>query len=171
MLIAIDGLSQCEDKRGQNQLLQALFTKFDSLQRPIKILISSRPTYSVRGSLDVLGLKQDDFHTLGDSLEDRRDITRFLRSSLRNISLDARMLNISDTSDSWPSNDTLEKLVDLASGHFSVAAAVVAFLEQSFDDPEELLADILGGQSEAFQQLHSEYLADMDRAKEILPEQ
>ncbi|TFK64013.1 hypothetical protein BDN72DRAFT_881772 [Pluteus cervinus] len=171
VLIVIDGLDQCSNKMEQTDLLRALLAKPESLQRSVKILISSRPTHHIRADLEVFGLHQEDFHTLDDSPEDRRDMTQFLRSSLRRISLHSQVVMElpPNPDDNWPPDDTMEKVVNLASGQFSVAAAVVAFLEPPYRDPQTTLAAILAGRTQAFRQLHLEYLTDMDQAKKDIP--
>ncbi|TFK64006.1 hypothetical protein BDN72DRAFT_728148, partial [Pluteus cervinus] len=120
-VIILDGLDECENKEEQLHLLQLLALQVSPLA---KFIITFRPTLHIQKLLQRLDLNAECLIYLGDSQEDRHDIQQFLRSSFREIS---RAKALTSGNGDWPSDDAQEKLVNMASGQFRFAAAVIKF--------------------------------------------
>ncbi|TFK64009.1 hypothetical protein BDN72DRAFT_289828 [Pluteus cervinus] len=164
LVIVLDGLDECQNKDEQVQFLQLLFTTQAPL---VKIIITFRPASHIRKVLPSSVLHSECFITLGNSPDDQHDIREFLQYSFQKISNEI-VLEMGGNGD-WVSDTVREKLVDMASGQFSFAAAVLSFIDGAFANPRTLLEDVLACRSQAVRPLDSAYLTDMQRLMADIP--
>ncbi|CAE6471887.1 unnamed protein product [Rhizoctonia solani] len=83
IVVVIDALDECKDKKSTGELLQILFTK--TLELPIKFVISSRPELEIRGPMIEYG-DQTTLEVVLHELHEQvvnRDIERYLLSSAK----------------------------------------------------------------------------------------
>ncbi|TFK59079.1 hypothetical protein BDN72DRAFT_742045, partial [Pluteus cervinus] len=125
-IIVIDGLDECHDIDRQGQLLREILQSVRQLQPSVKFLISCGPERHLRSIFEEYNLPDSSCIRLGQSPEDNDDIRTFLRGSFDQICQKRRKENtMSVMVGQWPSNEDIEKLVDMASGQFIFAADVL----------------------------------------------
>ncbi|RXW19596.1 hypothetical protein EST38_g6258 [Candolleomyces aberdarensis] len=151
--IIIDGLDECEaeqyhdtasaasrgtkpgrtNAQDQLEILQVLRTASSDPSFPFRIVIASRPERVFREFFDPES-NHASFSPKLDLHEDynaEADIALFLKAHLNRI---RRRYNLSS---SWPPPETIETLVENASGQFIYAATVIRFLDESPHAPPD----------------------------------
>ncbi|XP_006463168.1 hypothetical protein AGABI2DRAFT_207816, partial [Agaricus bisporus var. bisporus H97] len=126
VLIAIDGLDECNDCRMQLELLRLISDLcINYPSSPLVWLIASRPEQHIASFFsqpDVAPVYEKE-EMVVDSYEARADVERFLRDGLTEIK------NRSDSVDSrWPEEQDLWKLANAAGGLFAYADTVVRYI-------------------------------------------
>ncbi|KAJ2916577.1 hypothetical protein MD484_g3858, partial [Candolleomyces efflorescens] len=157
-LILIDGLDECigtsdttlhpmpadvDDRRHQAEdrqaeLLTAIKNSMLNNNLPFRVFIASRPEWAIRTALGPGGyLRQVAYHiALSDKYDATEDMRRYLRRRLEDIGL-----QIGDSQ--WFSEDTIETLVQAASGQFVYVATVYKYISERRSSPTERLKIIL----------------------------
>ncbi|KDR81210.1 hypothetical protein GALMADRAFT_24372, partial [Galerina marginata CBS 339.88] len=125
-LIIIDGLDECDNAQERGNVLQAIFQSIRRQSLPLVFLIVSRPEVDIFSYFNSpsaasiwTGLALD------DSYYPSADIRLFLHEKLGEIKQTHRLANFMPPS--WPSNDTVETIVERSSGQFIYASTVVKF--------------------------------------------
>ncbi|TFK16717.1 hypothetical protein FA15DRAFT_761338 [Coprinopsis marcescibilis] len=142
--IFIDGIDECQGEEHQSHLLRVFEGLVLKSQLPLKLCFSSRPEFAVRSAISEDGhLTQTKLLYLIELSEHdaRADIHRTLQRRLREIgkhSEDPRA-----TSDTWPSQEDLDTLVENSSGQYIYAATVIKFLSDRRRSPVKRMEAIL----------------------------
>ncbi|EKM75183.1 hypothetical protein AGABI1DRAFT_132534 [Agaricus bisporus var. burnettii JB137-S8] len=142
VLIAIDGLDECNDYRMQLELLRLISDLcINYPSSPLVWLIASRPEQHIASFFsqpDVAPVYEKE-EMVVDSYEARADVERLLRDGLTEIK------NRSDSVDSrWPEEQDLWKLANAAGGLFAYADTVVRYIgDVNVGSPASQLSKVL----------------------------
>jgi hypothetical protein len=143
-LIIIDGLDECNDSQTQVAILEAISCSFPKHKLPIIFLVVSRPEVDLvssfngkeplrfihrRLALDHTYHPDDDIHLFFSDKFKHIRCTHRLRSTIPNP---------------WPTEESLETLVEKSSGQFIFAATIVRFVESNRHRPAARLDVVLG---------------------------
>lgn len=141
-VVIIDAFDECTDAAA---LLEALDRYKDELG-PLKFFFTGRPNIEeIILSLDLFTDVYDIDMNKIDPVEAKDDIDAFLRKRLSGIARARRFV-------SWPSDNDLEALVELADGLFIFAATAVKFLSRKGAfSPKKQLARLLSTTSPALE--------------------
>ncbi|KDR74795.1 hypothetical protein GALMADRAFT_30904, partial [Galerina marginata CBS 339.88] len=127
-IVVIDGLDECEDRKSQVKILEAISKSLQQHYLPLIFLITSRPEPDIRGAFGFGYLSQvSTRNPLDDNYLPSEDIRLFLRdkfSEIRNSHPFHAQIPAT-----WPSEGTLRTLVDKSSGQFIYASTVVKFVK------------------------------------------
>jgi WD40 repeat protein len=141
LVLMIDAMDECaDDNRGRpgGELLPLLLRGLLRLSGRVKLLLTSRAEPEIRLMFDsaVLGSQHTviQLHDL-DSAVVRSDIRTYLTRSFANIVTARPDLSLG----SWPSNEDIDILVDLADVLFVFAATVVRFTDTPRHNPRSRL--------------------------------
>lgn len=143
-LVIIDGLDECGDAAMQTSILQAIAKAFSACKLPLKFLVASRPemhltsTFNSRWINPILARL-----ALDDNFLPEDDIRRFLQDSFDEIR-ETHPLSSLIRGPTWPSADTIERLVQKSSGQFIFASTVIKFIASTRRLPTASLDIILG---------------------------
>ena len=159
-LFVIDGLDECNDIQAQIAILHAISHSLHKYNLPILFLVVSRPEQHIVTLFN--SFKPLKFiHrrlALDDSYEPDSDIYLFFSDKFEEIK-DTHPLR-STIPTSWPTEQSLEKLVRKSSGQFIYAATVIRFVESHRHRPTRRLEIILGidpGDNNPFVELDALY--------------
>ncbi|KAF7763848.1 hypothetical protein Agabi119p4_8385 [Agaricus bisporus var. burnettii] len=142
VLIAIDGLDECNNYRMQLELLRLISDLcINYPSSPLVWLIASRPEQHIASFFsqpDVAPVYEKE-EMVVDSYEARADVERFLRDGLTEIK------NRSDSVDSrWPEEQDLWKLANASGGLFAYADTVVRYIGGvNVGSPASQLSEVL----------------------------
>ena len=143
-LIIIDGLDECMDSQAQVAILNAISHSFSKHNLPIIFLVVSRPEPNIVVSFNTdQPLKS--IHRrfpLDNSYQPYDDIRLFFSDKFEHIRLNHPLRSTIPIS--WPTQQSLEMLVEKSSGQFVYAATVVRFVESNHHRPSARLNIILG---------------------------
>ncbi|KAJ7759288.1 hypothetical protein B0H14DRAFT_2634457 [Mycena olivaceomarginata] len=130
VVLVIDGLDECEGHTVQREILH-LIASIPGL----RIVIASRPEPQIRDTFE-----DESFRGLLHSInieQSFEDIRIYLRDEFSRIHRDhSAMRNIPAP---WPSQDTLEALVENSAGHFVFAVTVIEFVDDQYLHPSTQL--------------------------------
>ena len=155
-LVIIDGLDECHDKATQQSILRLLCELITVHNLPLRFLIGSRPESHIRASFD-----QESLYTitrrvvLDEKFNPGRDIWVFLQHGFAKICADNSIM--SRVEQPWPSEGTIDLLVQRSSGQFIYAATVLKFVGADFCSPTKQLALVLKPDLTAFSDLDQLY--------------
>ncbi|KAF4609774.1 hypothetical protein D9613_012056 [Agrocybe pediades] len=136
ILIVIDGLDECVERRSQQEILEVLSDS--EYAKMIPILIASRPEAEITSSFDSMNMK--DTHTrlaLDYEYQTRADIKLYLHDSFEKIKSNHPFRRY--LSSSWPDDKLLATLLDKSSGQFIYAASVVKYVGSIRHRPDHRL--------------------------------
>ncbi|KAF6760446.1 hypothetical protein DFP72DRAFT_882211 [Ephemerocybe angulata] len=140
MVVAVDGFDECRDPRERAHLLRLIRTLTTSIQRFV-VIIASRPEFDIRTAFQTKPFV---------------DITRFLRlqdydgtSDIRDFFCD-ELCRIRETHpakdsipESWPTEATLNVLIDKSSGCYIYPATVIKHVDNPRRNPIVLLEEVI----------------------------
>jgi hypothetical protein len=180
-IIIIDALDECivdDAGRPGGELLLLLVRQLMQLGGRLRLLLTSRGEIPIQDMFRELStvaptvIKLQDL----DTVVVRTDITTYLTHSFTQIRVEQLKL----AADSWPSAESLEKLVELSGLLFIYAATAVRFVRNRNFDPRLRLTQLLGQERQSagvspYQQLDALYrqilndaVKDPDGDEEIL---
>ncbi|KAJ2923765.1 hypothetical protein H1R20_g13328, partial [Candolleomyces eurysporus] len=165
-----DDRRQAEDR--QAELLAAIKHCIVDSNLPFRVFIASRPEWAIRTALKPGGhLRQVAYHIeLSDKYDASGDMRRYLQRRFKDIGL-----QIGDPQ--WFSEDTIQTLVQAASGQFIYVATVYKYITERRGSPVERLKVILAwtphdGQVvrpfEALDRLYASILSSAKKAYEAV---
>ncbi|KAI9766763.1 MAG: hypothetical protein M1839_004767 [Geoglossum umbratile] len=140
LVLVIDALDECENEDDIQTIVNLLSEAKLLRTVRLRILITSRPEIPIRQSFDkVPDTEHHDFvlHDISRSIVDH-DIRVFIRYRFGAIR-EERMFDLE-----WPSEETVEALVEHASGLFIWAATACRFIKDGGRFTEKRLSTILG---------------------------
>ncbi|KAJ2935724.1 hypothetical protein H1R20_g1370, partial [Candolleomyces eurysporus] len=129
-LIVVDGLEECEDKRGVEEFIDhmlAFFEKHPSI--PLRIFIASRVEQHIRERLEtdpgVMVGNLDNYSAL-------KDIEKFLEASFQMAAKRDRVIRAYVSArGEWPTKSDMHALVKHVGGSFVLASTIFKFIVQS----------------------------------------
>ncbi|CAA7266831.1 unnamed protein product [Cyclocybe aegerita] len=171
-LIIIDGLDECQSPNIQCYIIDTLTKSLQNVPINLKIFIASRPEIHIcdafEGVSDHAIIERLDLSMHVD--EANADIRCFLENSFQKIKLTHPLRR--DIPPSWPSRDTIEKLIQKSSGQFIYASTVVKYSQSLRHLPTQRLKIVLGlGSAPAnhspYEQLDALYTHILENASDV----
>ena len=180
-LVVIDGLDECDDPQVQCELLRVAAKATKSLQRPFRIIITSRPESHIMHTID----QEPIFRSINSVVLDlgernaTHDIVTFLTHEFEEIKRSHPLACLGHFADSWPGRDIILEIARKASGQFVYPSVVMKYVQSIKHDPELRLNIILGidqnpNDDNPFSQLDALYehilssAQDVDLMKQVL---
>ncbi|KAF7972468.1 hypothetical protein HWV62_17884 [Athelia sp. TMB] len=139
ILIVIDALDESGTVAERERLLKVLSEGVSKLPHFIRLLIVSRPERDIAEHMTNDTVRPEELKV--DPTTSRADIAMFIRSRLNEV----RNRNVSyfpDALESWPGNDDINGLVNLASGHFIWAHTACRMIGTD-GNPKDNLEDLI----------------------------
>ncbi|KAJ2916681.1 hypothetical protein MD484_g3741, partial [Candolleomyces efflorescens] len=127
-LIVIDGLDECEDKRGVEELIDHMIDFFEKHPTtPLRIFIASRVEQHIRERLEVDGVLLNDL----DSYVPDEDIKRFLQISFQRVAKRDRVIRayVREHGE-WPTVPDMDLLIRHIGGSFVLASTMFKYIVQ-----------------------------------------
>ncbi|KAJ6543274.1 hypothetical protein DFH09DRAFT_1173782 [Mycena vulgaris] len=140
VVIVIDGLDECAGNDVQQEILRVIGNAVSRERLPILFLIASRPESHINETLADPPL--DTTHWPLNIEESFEDVRIYLKAEFDRIHREHRTM--AAVPYPWPSSQIVDHLVDISSGYFIYAAAVVKFIDDKQFRPKERLNIILG---------------------------
>lgn len=142
VVVTIDGLDECDDRKIQVRIVELSFSVFRSRDLPLKILITSRPELEITSSFysqppNVLARV-----ALDEDYRSNEDVRCFLTDKFYDIKTQHPLR--SHIPEGWPPTDSLSTVVRRSSGQFIYAATVVKYVESPRHRPVHRLEIVLG---------------------------
>jgi hypothetical protein len=127
-LIVIDGLDECEDKRGVEEFINHILNFFEEHPIiPLRIFIASRVEQHIRNHLETDGVVLGNL----DSHSAKGDIKTFLEVSFATVAKKDRVVKAYvRTHGSWPTKSDKRKLVKHINGSFVLASTMFKYIVQ-----------------------------------------
>lgn len=122
IILIIDGLDECEDKKKQQQILGALRTLIQEDDSPFIVLVASRAEPHLVMSFNKLGTLVGSIF-LNNKYTPRDDIHHFVTSKSDEIKGAHHLAHTLDSC--WPAETDLDAITDKSSGQFIYAATVM----------------------------------------------
>ncbi|RXW16658.1 hypothetical protein EST38_g9195 [Candolleomyces aberdarensis] len=125
-VIVIDGLDECEDKRGVEEFIDHILDFFEKYPTiPLRVFIASRVEQHIRTRLET------DKVVLGnlDSHSARNDIEKFLQASFQIAAERNRVVKAYiGARGPWPTQSNMDKLVNHIGGSFVLASMIFKYI-------------------------------------------
>ncbi|KAK7042824.1 hypothetical protein R3P38DRAFT_3449524 [Favolaschia claudopus] len=151
LVIAIDGLDECEGEKPQESLLRALGNAYNDWKSHLTILIASRPEAHLQSVF------KEPCLALARRLEIRGsedDVRTYLVDQFQHIQTTHKSLPMAPMV--WPGDEIVEWLVQQSSGHFIYASTIVKFIDDHNWNPKRRLNLILGTTENPISSLNTE---------------
>ncbi|RXW11843.1 hypothetical protein EST38_g14012 [Candolleomyces aberdarensis] len=127
-IIVIDGLDECEDKRGAEEFIDHMLDFYEEYPDiPLRIFLAGRVEQHIRERLetDVVRLGNLDSHSA------RKDIERFLEASFQIAAKRDRVIRAYVRArGSWPTQLDMDKLIEHINGSFVLASTMFKYIVQ-----------------------------------------
>ncbi|KAJ2927661.1 hypothetical protein H1R20_g9437, partial [Candolleomyces eurysporus] len=134
-IIVIDGLDECEDKRGVEELIDHMFDFFERHPTiPLRVFISSRVEQHIRARLEIDGVRLSDL----DSYGTRDDIKKLLEASFHAVAKRDRVIRAYvQAHGQWPTKSDMDRLMQHIGESFVLASLIFKFIMHpaAEDDP------------------------------------
>ena len=143
ILIAIDGLDECDKHEIQCDLIRIIAEAIPQLPLPFRFLIACRPESHIMDTLNHhYSLKAIDVRRFDlNSINADADIRLFFKSEFRKIRETHRIRQ--NLPDNWPSDAVIARLTENSSGQFIYASTVMNYLKYPKERPDRRLEVIL----------------------------
>ncbi|KAF5327401.1 hypothetical protein D9619_004076 [Psilocybe cf. subviscida] len=180
IVILIDGLDECDSarKRDQETLLRVLHGLVSSENSPFIVLVASRPEPQLTMTFNEIGSYAESVF-LDEDYRPSDDIRVFVVAELTRIKNTHHLRGTVDQH--WPSESSVNSIVNKSSGQFIYAATVLRFIANSSASPVHSLDKVLGlrpvTKSSPFAELDAVYayvlshVEDWEAAKDVLAAQ
>ncbi|KAJ2936041.1 hypothetical protein H1R20_g1052, partial [Candolleomyces eurysporus] len=125
-VIVIDGLDECEDKRGVEELIDQMLDFFERHPTiPLRVFIASRVEQHIRARLEVDGARLSDLNTY----RTRGDINKFLEASFHAVAKRDRVVRAYvRVHGEWPTQSDMYHLVEHIGESFVLASSIFKFI-------------------------------------------
>jgi len=156
LVVVIDALDECDSMKDIQLILQLLADAKDLKTIRLKILVTSRPESPILlGFRELPGETYQDFvlHNIPLSAVNQ-DIALFFQQKLSLVKKENKLRT------PWPDEQTIQLLVEKASGLFIYAATTYRFIQDQAYDPQQQLSHILG-ENTSRSQSPTRYLDEM----------
>ena len=142
-LIIIDGLDECHDSAAQSNIVAVISQALQTYKIPLKILIASRPEQAISFAFNSINhMNLTTRLPLDDTYLPHRDIRVLLESKFNRIKATHPMKAYIPAS--WPTQQTIDNLVQRSSGQFIYASTLVNFISSNKHRPTDRLEIALG---------------------------
>ncbi|KAF5327762.1 hypothetical protein D9619_004086 [Psilocybe cf. subviscida] len=180
IVILIDGLDECDSagKHEQDVLLRVLHGLVFRENSPFIVLVASRPEPQLTMTFNEIGSSAESVF-LDENYRPSDDIRLFVVAELTRIKNTHHLRGTLD--EHWPSDSSINSIVNKSSGQFIYAATVLRFIATSSASPAHSLDRVLGlrpvMKSSPFAQLDAIYeyvlsqVEDWEAAKDVLAAQ
>ncbi|TFK31880.1 hypothetical protein BDQ12DRAFT_567534, partial [Crucibulum laeve] len=140
-LIIINGLDECAGPDIQKSILSEISDVLTVFNIPLCFLISSQPEQAIRQAFNTSQSRKY-FHViaLDDSFDPDKDIDTFVRSKFNEIKQTHQFQSYPLD---WPTDDSIQTLIDRSSRQFIYASVVMKYLESPHKSPVKGLNIIL----------------------------
>ncbi|RXW12407.1 hypothetical protein EST38_g13446 [Candolleomyces aberdarensis] len=127
-LIVVDGLDECEDKRGAEALIDHILAFFEGHPSiPLRIFIASRVEQHIRMRLKTNRVRLGNL----DTQSPLKDIEKFLHASFQAVAKRDRLIQAYvETHGEWPAKSDTNKLIEHVGGSFALASTIFKFIIQ-----------------------------------------
>ncbi|CAA7263006.1 unnamed protein product [Cyclocybe aegerita] len=145
LLIALDGLDECNNTDVQCDLLRIIAQLVARLRYPFRFLVATRPESHIMSILKheaFSGTPNAHIRDITHTFEIHDDIGTFLDNGFRRIRTTHPLHQLLPAA--WPSKTIIWTLVEKASGQFIYADTVLKFVESPKHQPEDRLKVVLG---------------------------
>lgn len=160
LVIVIDALDECEGDDDIRLVLQLLpqLQKLDAIR--LRILLSSRPEYSIRLGFSKIARHDHQDLVLHEIPEDviKHDLYLYLNYQISYIRQERQPPLPSD----WPGDTNLQRLVELSVPSFIFAATICRIFKDADWDPVDSLTEIIAHENDE-SKLDGTYLPVLDR--------
>ncbi|KAJ2912822.1 hypothetical protein MD484_g7592, partial [Candolleomyces efflorescens] len=134
-LIVIDGLDECEDKRGVEEFIDHILTFFEEHPTiPLRVFITSRIEKHIRERLETDGVRMGNLN----SHSAHKDIEKYLNASFQVAAKRDRVIRAYIRAHGqWPNRPDMNKLIDHIGGSFVLASTIFKYIvhPETEDDP------------------------------------
>jgi hypothetical protein len=142
-LIIIDGLDECHDSAAQANIVAVISRALQTYKIPLKILIASRPEQTISFAFNSINhMNLTTRLPLDDTYLPHRDIRVLLEAKFNRIKATHPMKAYIPAS--WPTQQTINNLVQRSSGQFIYASTLVNFISSNKHRPTDRLEIALG---------------------------
>ncbi|KAF8985654.1 hypothetical protein BDQ17DRAFT_1335821 [Cyathus striatus] len=123
-LIIIDGLDECEIRKDQAEIIKAITEALSMDHSPyLRVLLVSRPEVEIRQTFNEDSVSSMCTRlALDDTYDPDKDIDIFLRSHFQALK---RHHDLRSILESWPSDETIHRIVEKSSGQFIYASTIL----------------------------------------------
>ncbi|KAF7968117.1 hypothetical protein HWV62_31985 [Athelia sp. TMB] len=142
LLVVIDALDECNDRRSVQEFIAALADACSRGRMPLLWLFTSRGEEHIRQAFSKRDVAQVTRLMLLEEFDARMDIEKFLRSRFNEIIEDNHRL-FSYITRPWPSSEDLVALVGRSAGLFIFASTLVYFITDRTAPPDRKLKSVL----------------------------
>ncbi|KAJ2930714.1 hypothetical protein H1R20_g6382, partial [Candolleomyces eurysporus] len=127
-IIVIDGLDECDDRRGVEEFINRMLAFFDEHPTtPLRIFIASRVEQHIRERLETVGVRLGNL----DSHSPLKDIERYLQASFQMAATRDRIIRAYvRVCGSWPTKSDIDKLNKHIGGSFVLASTMFQYIIQ-----------------------------------------
>ncbi|KAF7966597.1 hypothetical protein HWV62_37809 [Athelia sp. TMB] len=163
ILIIIDALDESGTATERERLLKVLSEGNSKLPHFIRLLIVSRPERDIADHLTNDIVRREELRV--DPETGGADVAAFIRSRLKEVR-DRNVIHFPDALKSWPDDDDINGLVNLASGHFIWAHTACRMIGTS-GNPKDNLEDLikhLNTSDDSFTSLYQLYKTALNSA-------
>ncbi|RXW22726.1 hypothetical protein EST38_g3128 [Candolleomyces aberdarensis] len=125
-IIVIDGLDECEDKQGVEELIDQMLDFFERHPTiPLRVFIASRVEQHIRARLEVDGVRLSDLN----SYRTQGDINRFLQASFKAVAKRDRVIRAYiQAHGEWPTKSDMYHLGEHIGESFVLASLIFKFI-------------------------------------------
>ncbi|TFK36317.1 hypothetical protein BDQ12DRAFT_580069, partial [Crucibulum laeve] len=144
IIIIIDALDECNDKKLISQFIVALSTICNTLngRLPFKLFLTSRVEQHIQEQFNQL-IKQSVVKYLSlQSIDATTDIQLYLKSELSSL-YERKFRIMQNIPGPWPSEEHLDRLSRNAAGSFIIASTLVKFIDKEKGHPNDNLQEAL----------------------------
>ncbi|KXN81186.1 hypothetical protein AN958_05875 [Leucoagaricus sp. SymC.cos] len=126
-VIFIDGLDECQENDAQTEIIELIAASIHNKTTPFRWAIFSRPEPHIKSTFDKGSISPFCQRVLLPvSREADGEIETYLKGGFTNILLRRDFLSLSD---SWPTKEDIQILVEASAGLFAYPAAVLRFVD------------------------------------------
>jgi hypothetical protein len=142
-LIIIDGLDECHDSAAQSNIVAVISRALQNYKIPLKILIASRPEQTISFAFNSINhMNLTTRLPLDKTYLPQRDIRVLLEDKFNHIKATHPMKAYIPAS--WPTQQTIDNVVERSSGQFIYVSTLVNFISSIRHRPTDRLEIALG---------------------------
>ncbi|KAF5314300.1 hypothetical protein D9619_011863 [Psilocybe cf. subviscida] len=132
IILIIDGLDECDNRRQQELILRALLALVEESNIPVRVLVASRAEHHLAMFFNKLGNSAESIFLDAD-YRPQDDIRHFITAKFNEIK---KVHSLAHTlGENWPAEADIDAIANKSSGQFIYAATVMRFIEYSTASP------------------------------------
>ena len=164
-LVVIDGLDECQRHDDQCRILAQVSYAIHTHHLPLRFLIVSSPESHLLEAFGGPSLASitETLSLYGD-LQAEADVSTYLRSKFAKICDSKRHRDVMESVPRpWPSDATVQQLVEKPGGYFIYASTVLKFIDEEYFSPADRLDQILNCSESPVTPSESAPFAELDK--------